>query len=1841
MRTKNNNRTKSIFILGDDPAINTGYGNTTRFMCEGFVQHGWEVFSFSFNTYGVVTSKKHKGFTVLPNPYATSANQIYGNLELFMKYYEEHEPDVIFLHNDFYRFGYLMDAPEEVKKKCFLWIPEDQPGVDDWIHQYKSFGHIVYLTKYAYDLHKEFLHEEQVGFIYQGLDFDEITPTSKAALKSERGWEDQFVICTVGRNQPRKQYPLLFEAMSKFIEGKEDIVWVIKTDPNDETGESLYKLLDRYPSLTKCVVFDQEDYRQRSLLYRQTYQVADVFTLLSGCEGFGMPFVETLACGTPAVIPDTTSNGEIIGPGGIIVPIEGWSSPPGRNDIVYAETKQESFVESLNELYLDWKNGGERLRALGIAGQEHVFKHFNLRNIVKQWVDYVSDRIALDESSPPLVFHSLFGPGLAGNSTLNPTLRQLRSNCPELEIYRNDILDNSLSDQISDQTQKSAVNFILWLMYEQEAFSSYKNKVGMFFMEHTQLSPSFLAGANTCEAIITHDYFNFAMFRHSGFTKPIYIVPWGIHPQYENKRRVFRETFHFAIMGTWDTRKNFISGIRAFESLRDEVSCVRLIVQTKDPGVVDYCRKSRHADSLECHSHVLSDNELSELYSQAHCLISPTSGEGAGLHTMEAMMTGMPVIVTNWSAPALYCTDENSYLLNVEKMELAYPEHNEYNGYWAKPDGKHLKELMEHIVSHYDEALEKGQRAHKTMLDHYSTASSAEYLAQAYDRHIEIKKGKKMVAGLTSIVVPVWNQLELTKKCIESIITNTKTHYELIIVDNGSDPETAEYLDVIDNTCAEARIFYHEENKGFVVATNRGMREAVGEFIVTLNNDTAILPPISGRDWLTILKDALNKDPQLGIVGPATNTIDVPCTSEESQILSSLSNVNLIAGRQGANIQFIGLWCAMFRQSLLEKIGFLDERIQVGYFDDVDFATACSYAGLKMSGIGMGEDEFNVTHVNQASLSTLDNLDELIKTNGTYFKQKWVAIMRGENEHIKDGTDRAAPEQVEIVSDESPLFSIITPTWNNQKVLRACVESVLRSSKDYSYEWIIIDNGSFDGTRSYLSKLAEENDQIKVITNEFNLGFAKANNQGIELSTGKYVILLNDDTEIVDAPGSDFWIKELSPEHRHGYLWLDLLRSKCDFSPEIGIVGPSMPIRWDEEVRFAHLLFWCVMMPRETIEKVGLLDEIFSPAWGEDKDYCVRVEKAGLRQETCLVPILHTSGVTFDKLNRPQLKDRNLRHFFKKWPHLVDLNSLDPSLRQELSAGKQEEAQVTSRTQDITAQVQEALEPGKEKEITVEIPAVPVETTPDTSPKHLVGLVTMYNEEDNVDRCIQNILPLVDELYILDDGSSDDTVGIIHGWEARSDNKVKLLSRPRPREWNDGETRDFLYQAVLAKTQADWFLWIDADEEYEISSRQELDDLMSNPLATAYSFDILTFWGDKETVRLDGSTVGFQALRLFRNVGSSIEHVSLHGSPIPLSAGKNIIPSGLILKHYGWVNVEDRLIKYANYRQIDPQCENQGPGYLQYIKAPHMNFLPWTTPESKKAIKERNKRVLVGIPTKNRPDSISLLLRSLLQQTHTAWDLVVIDDNDDRADEEKMAMRHHPLIKALLTRIMYEGHKWYVIAGDQRGPQVAHQKILDYAEKHKYEYILRLDDDVVIEPDYLEKLFNNIAHQPQVGAVAGSILSPDMREEQTMAPDDFYNHPRYQATIQNVLTQDCLLHVHHLPTEDLVSCEHLYSSYLYRTKAALEVGGYPKNLSQVGHREETLFSHKIYKKGYTLYLDPAAVAWHYRHALGGIRWTNGKYNEQHHWDSDEKIFRTEVAEMMTQLRERLNLADNA
>jgi len=184
-------------------------------------------------------------------------------------------------------------------------------------------------------------------------------------------------------------------------------------------------------------------------------------------------------------------------------------------------------------------------------------------------------------------------------------------------------------------------------------------------------------------------------------------------------------------------------------------------------------------------------------------------------------------------------------------------------------------------------------------------------------------------------------------------------------------------------------------------------------------------------------------------------------------------------------------------------------------------------------------------------------------------------------------------------------LSIVIVNYNNRDLLREALHSVYEQTKKLTLEIIVSDNDSKDGS---IEMLKEEFPQVIVLENKANLGFIKGTNKGLKIATGKTILLLNDDTKVLDH----------ALEKMHDYLYSD---------PKIGMVGPKLVFADGTPQRHAGLLSAlhknvdkpkkanvisgaCLMVKREVYEKIGMLDEkLFF--YNDDLDWCKSCWKAG------------------------------------------------------------------------------------------------------------------------------------------------------------------------------------------------------------------------------------------------------------------------------------------------------------------------------------------------------------------------------------------------------------------------------------------------------------------------------------------------------------------------------------------------------------------------------------------------------------------------------------------------------
>jgi GT2 family glycosyltransferase len=239
-----------------------------------------------------------------------------------------------------------------------------------------------------------------------------------------------------------------------------------------------------------------------------------------------------------------------------------------------------------------------------------------------------------------------------------------------------------------------------------------------------------------------------------------------------------------------------------------------------------------------------------------------------------------------------------------------------------------------------------------------------------------------------SIVVVTLNNVVLTRMTLESVLVNTMdVPYELIVVDNGSDDATRQYLSVMAAKNRHVRVVPNDTNRGFAAATNQGLQIARGEVVALLNNDT-IVPP----GWLAGLARHL-QDPSIGLVGPATNRCgneaEIPTSYDTyGEMLAFAHERHHRALEPVMDLPVATMFCVALQRSTLEAVGLLDERYEIGMFEDDDYSLRVREEGKR---VVCAEDVF-VHHFGEGSLGVLAAVGaygELFETNRRRFEQKW------------------------------------------------------------------------------------------------------------------------------------------------------------------------------------------------------------------------------------------------------------------------------------------------------------------------------------------------------------------------------------------------------------------------------------------------------------------------------------------------------------------------------------------------------------------------------------------------------------------------------------------------------------------------------------------------------------------------------------------------------------------------------------------------------------------------------------------------------------------------------------
>jgi GT2 family glycosyltransferase len=250
-----------------------------------------------------------------------------------------------------------------------------------------------------------------------------------------------------------------------------------------------------------------------------------------------------------------------------------------------------------------------------------------------------------------------------------------------------------------------------------------------------------------------------------------------------------------------------------------------------------------------------------------------------------------------------------------------------------------------------------------------------------------------LLKPLVSVIIVNWNGLRHLQDCLDSLKVQSFKDFEVVLVDNGS---TDESVDFMRESYAWVKLVLLEENTGFASGNNRGLENALGDYIVTLNNDTCAEP-----DWLEKLVEVANAHPSAGMVGSRI------CSFYDHDIIDSIgmgicrdgmsrgryrnkrwSDLHLPAVEE---ILFPSACVALYRRAMIDEVGFFDDDF-FAYAEDSDLGLRGRLAGWE----AVLATQAVVYHKYSQSSGSLSPLKVYLVERNHY----WVALKNFPSSHL-------------------------------------------------------------------------------------------------------------------------------------------------------------------------------------------------------------------------------------------------------------------------------------------------------------------------------------------------------------------------------------------------------------------------------------------------------------------------------------------------------------------------------------------------------------------------------------------------------------------------------------------------------------------------------------------------------------------------------------------------------------------------------------------------------------------------------------------------------------------------
>ena len=362
---------------------------------------------------------------------------------------------------------------------------------------------------------------------------------------------------------------------------------------------------------------------------------------------------------------------------------------------------------------------------------------------------------------------------------------------------------------------------------------------------------------------------------------------------------------------------------------------------------------------------------------------------------------------------------------------------------------------------------------------------------------------------LFSVIMPVYNApVVYLKKAIESVRAQAYPNWELCIADDKSpDPEISRVLKEYQAKDNRIKVVFRETNGHISHASNSALQLATGDYMALLDQDDELRP-----HSLYMMAKAINNNENLGLIYSDEDKIDEQDNRFDPYFKTDW-NPDLFYSHN--MISHLGV----YKLSLIKKIGGF--RVDYEGSQDYDLALRC------IEHLGPGQIH-HIPHV-LYHWRAIKGSTAVTVSNKNYAYEAGIKALQDHLQRI--GQKGTVLENVNNsyrikwnLPEKKPLASIIIPTKDKLSLLRTCVESILTKTDYITYEVLIIDNNSEEAaTLAWFEEIQKKNDKVKVFGYKSEFNFSAIVNYGVAQSKGEIVVLLNNDTEVINAG----WLTEM------------------------------------------------------------------------------------------------------------------------------------------------------------------------------------------------------------------------------------------------------------------------------------------------------------------------------------------------------------------------------------------------------------------------------------------------------------------------------------------------------------------------------------------------------------------------------------------------------------------------------------------------------------------------------------------------------------------------------------------